>query len=48
MLCYDVINGYIYYLITGWRLLKLVSHWTDFHVVLYLRIFQQSIEKIQV
>jgi len=27
---------------------QLGPHWTDFHEILYLRIFQNSVEKIQV
>ena len=27
---------------------QFVSHWTDFHEILYLRIFQKSVKKIQV
>jgi len=30
------------------RMELFVSHWTDFHEILYLRIFQKSIKKIQV
>jgi hypothetical protein len=27
---------------------QLASHWTDFHAILYFRIFRNSAEKIQV
>jgi hypothetical protein len=30
------------------RMEKLGSHWTDFHKILYLLMFRQSVEKIQV
>jgi hypothetical protein len=30
------------------RVEQLVSHWTDFHVILYLSIFRKSVEKFQV
>ena len=30
------------------RMEQLGSHWTDFHEILYLRIFRKSVEKIQV
>ena len=30
------------------RMVKLGSHWTDFHEILYLRICRKSVEKFQV
>jgi hypothetical protein len=30
------------------RMEQLGFHWTDFHEILYLRIFRKSVEKIQV
>jgi len=30
------------------RMEKLVSHWTDFHGILYLSIFRKTLQKIQV
>jgi hypothetical protein len=32
----------------SFRMEQLGSHWTDFHEILYLRIFRKYVEKIQV